>query len=110
MTSPVSGAVRPLVDAIAVHVTERADAPTLVWRGERLTYGDLGALAQNATDALHGLRLADRAPVGVLGGKSPQAVALILACLAAGHPVLLTSPDLPGRTDFAVKVSPARVA
>jgi acyl-coenzyme A synthetase/AMP-(fatty) acid ligase len=82
-----------LVDSVRWNIAERADAAALLWHGDRLTYGDLGAMIRGAEDMVHGLRRDDRAPIAIVGKKSPQAIATIFACLAAGRPFLLPSVD-----------------
>lgn len=82
-----------LVDSVRWHIAETADATALIWHGDQLTYGDFGAMVRSAEDTLRELELTDGVPVAILGKKSPQAIATIFACLAAGHPFLLLSVD-----------------
>ncbi|MEV0998846.1 AMP-binding protein [Nonomuraea sp. NPDC050202] len=66
-------------------------APALLTRTGTVSYGELAALAGHAQAELTTL---SPGPVAVLAQKSPQAIALVLGCLAAGRPVLLPPVDL----------------
>jgi len=83
----------PLDDFSAL-ANRRTGAPALLWRDSTVTYAELAELVQRAGVALAGLDLADRAPIAVRATKSPESIALILACLSAGRPVLVASADL----------------
>jgi acyl-coenzyme A synthetase/AMP-(fatty) acid ligase len=86
--------------ALADHFAERAqgqpDAPALIWDGEPISYGELQQMAEGAGGELDGLP-EDR-PVGLRAKKSPEAIALILACLRARKPFLLPSIELAPET------------
>jgi acyl-coenzyme A synthetase/AMP-(fatty) acid ligase len=81
-------------DAFLAHVDLAPDAPALHWQGRDVSYGELSDLAGRARDRLDELDLGPDEPVGVLGRKSPAAVALVLACLLARRRFLLPSPAL----------------
>ncbi|UBU18007.1 AMP-binding protein [Nonomuraea gerenzanensis] len=66
-------------------------APALRTRTGTVSYGELAALAGHAQAELTTL---PPGPVAVLAKKSPEAIALVLGCLAAGRPVLLPPIDL----------------
>lgn len=66
-------------------------APALRTRTGVIGYGELAALAAHAQAELGAV---PPGPVAVLARKSPQAIALVLGCLAAGRPVLLPPVDL----------------
>lgn len=87
------------MDAFAAHAARRPDDVALVWRDERIGYGELHRGACRARARLDALGLPPRAPVGVVAVKSPDTIALVLACLGARHPVLLPPVDL---TDSAL--------
>src|SRR5436305_10949081 len=70
------------------------DAPALAWAGGELSHSDLDAMAGGAAAQLDRLGLGAREPVAVWGRKSPEAVALLLACLLTGRPALVPSLDL----------------
>lgn len=70
---------------------ENPSAPALRTRTETVTYAELAAMAAHAQAEVGAL---PGGPVTVLARKSPQAVALVLGCLAAGRPVLLPPIDL----------------
>jgi acyl-coenzyme A synthetase/AMP-(fatty) acid ligase len=72
----------------------RPNAPALAWREETITYRELAELADKAQATLDQLDLEPGEPVALLTGKSPGAIALILACLTVGRPFLLPSPSL----------------
>ena len=84
----------PLSDGVLEHARRRVGAPALVWRGEPITYGGLGEMVHRARAQLESLELPEHASVGVPARKSPQTIALVLACLMARRPVLLPSVDL----------------
>ncbi|MGH3973504.1 MAG: amino acid adenylation domain-containing protein [Pseudonocardiaceae bacterium] len=83
-----------LCDAFLSHVDRQPDAPALVWQGQETTYGELFDLADRTRARLAQLDLEPHEPVGVLAKKSPNAVALILACLLSRRRFLLPSPAL----------------
>lgn len=80
-----------LAAAFREQVRERPGSPALVWRGREVSYAGLQDLVLAARAAV------DRAPAGplcVVGEKSPQAVATILACLDAGRSFLIPPPSI----------------
>lgn len=70
------------------------DAPALAWTGGQLSHSQLDAMAGGAAARLDALGLGAREPIAVRGRKSPEAIALVLACLMTGRPALVPSPDL----------------
>lgn len=72
----------------------RRRAAALIWRGERISYGELGEMVESAHAQLAQLKLPEQRPAAILAKKSPQAIALILACLRTRRPVLLPSVAL----------------
>lgn len=87
-----------LAARFAEHARSRPDEAALVWQGERISYGTLGAMAAAAGDALGRLDLPGDRPVGIRAKKSPQAIALILACLEQERSFLLPSVELAPET------------
>jgi amino acid adenylation domain-containing protein len=78
-----------------VELAARApDAPALAWSAGRLSYGELHELARGvaARLELHGSACGER--VAVTADRSPQTIALVLACLLTGRPVLVVPVDL----------------
>ncbi|QBI54924.1 AMP-binding protein [Streptomonospora litoralis] len=75
-------------------VRHRPQAPALHWRGTRVTYGGLYERARRECDRIARLDSHPGEPVAVLADKSPEAVALILACLLLRRPFLLPSTAL----------------
>ncbi|MGE5831191.1 MAG: AMP-binding protein [Micromonosporaceae bacterium] len=65
-------------------------APALRSRTEVVTYAELAELTENALTTVDG----GTGPVAVLARKSPGAVAVVLAGLAANRPILLPPVDL----------------
>jgi acyl-coenzyme A synthetase/AMP-(fatty) acid ligase len=92
-----------------VERARRAPAtPALAWPAGGVTYGELYAMACDAADALECLGLREGARVAVLGPKSPETIALALACLLTGRPVLLPAVEL-GRATLRTLVEHAEV-
>lgn len=89
-------ATKSLADHFAKHAEREPDAPALIWDGEAISYGELEQMADSAGGELEGLP-EDR-PVGLRAKKSPEAIALILACLRARRPFLLPSVELASDT------------
>jgi amino acid adenylation domain-containing protein len=85
---------RGLVGGFLTQVRERPDATALVWHGENTTYRELYRQALAERERLARTAPRPGEPVGVLAPKSPAAIALVLACLLAGRPFLLPSPQL----------------
>ncbi|MFI0423547.1 AMP-binding protein [Spongiactinospora sp. 9N601] len=78
------------------HVRRRPGAPALVWRGEAITYAELDALAREQSGVLAGLGLRPQDAVGISAAKSPQAIALLLACMEMRLRFCVPSAELPG--------------
>ncbi|MFP8959506.1 AMP-binding protein [Streptomyces nanhaiensis] len=85
---------RSFVELFAEQARTRPDAPALSWHGRVLRYAELAAWADAAHAELVSLRIADGAPVCVPARKSPETVALLIACFRAGRRVLLPSAGL----------------
>lgn len=85
-------ATRSLTDLILRHAERQPAAAALRWRGNPVSYDELADL----TWRLHGdlVTDSDDGAVGVVATKSPETIALILACSLAGRAVLLASADL----------------
>jgi acyl-coenzyme A synthetase/AMP-(fatty) acid ligase len=92
----MSTVTKSLADHFAEQVERQPDAPALIWDGEAISYGELASMVQNAAGELEGLP--DDRPVGVRAKKSPEAIALILACLWTRRPFLLPSVELAADT------------
>ncbi|CAL2059610.1 conserved protein of unknown function [Streptomyces murinus] len=81
--------LRPAAVALAGMPGEDAD----------VSYGELAALAERTGRTLDAMFAGGRGPCGhrplaLVAAKTPASIALILACLSAGRPLLLLSPDL----------------
>jgi acyl-coenzyme A synthetase/AMP-(fatty) acid ligase len=92
----MSTTTKSLADHFAEQADRQPDAPALIWDGEAISYGELRAMSENAEGELDGLPT-DR-PVGLRAKKSPEAIALILACLRTRRPFLLPSVELASDT------------
>ena len=93
-------AVRPtrLWTSFARQVELRPDAPALVWHGVETSYQQLAELACRAQAAIDALGASPTDMLAVPATKSPGTIAVTLACLRAGRPVMLPSPTLPEAT------------
>ncbi|WP_410567348.1 AMP-binding protein [Amycolatopsis sp. cmx-4-61] len=83
---------RSFVTAFAGQVDARPHAPALSWAGAVVDYATLDRLARTAAPLLQ--HLPPDAPVCVPAHKSPETVALLIACFRAGRRVLLPSASL----------------
>jgi amino acid adenylation domain-containing protein len=99
-----------IVHGFLAQVRDRPDDTALVWRRDEISYRELAGRAGAAQARIAALGLAGGATVGVHATKSPDAIALILALLAAGRPFLLPSTELPGPTLDALFASAGCVA
>jgi acyl-coenzyme A synthetase/AMP-(fatty) acid ligase len=87
-----------LADRFAEQARQQSTAPALIWEGEPVSYGELQQMASDAQAELDSEGLPEDRPVGIRAKKSPEAIALILACLAARRPFLLPSVELAPET------------
>ncbi|MDT0449996.1 AMP-binding protein [Streptomyces hesseae] len=84
----------PLTAAFDDRARHTPDAPALIWRGTPVPYGELGALAGVFQERLRHLGGDRTAPVCVPARRTPETLALIVAALRDGRPVLLPSAEL----------------
>ncbi len=83
---------RAFLHAFFRHVDERPDAPALFANGSVTTYAELAALVRAAkVDDAQRLRNGVRCVPAV---KTPETIALVIACLRHDEKVLLPSPEL----------------
>ncbi|MGZ3147175.1 class I adenylate-forming enzyme family protein [Lentzea chajnantorensis] len=80
------------VTAFAAQVDARPHAPALSWAGAAVDYASLDRLARESASLLHDVP-AD-APVCVPAHKSPETIALLIACFRENRRVLLPSATL----------------
>ncbi|WP_307721172.1 AMP-binding protein, partial [Streptomyces otsuchiensis] len=96
---PGAGTLRALPPdlptAVLRHAHERPGATALLWNGASVSYGELRALSDEQSHRLGSLGLAQGEPVCVPAHKSPETIALVLACLREARPFLLPSAALP---------------
>ena len=90
--------MQSIADHVAEHAAADPQAPALLWQDEPIGYGRLQEMLSAAAADLAALDLPLDRPVGIRAKKSPEAIALILACLKAGHAFLLPSVELPPET------------
>jgi acyl-coenzyme A synthetase/AMP-(fatty) acid ligase len=88
----------PLSDHVAKRAADDPAAAALVWEGERVSYGELQEMAQGSKAEIDGQDLPEDRPVGIRAKKSPEAIGLILGCLASRRPFLLPSIELAPET------------
>ncbi|GLZ43079.1 AMP-binding protein [Actinokineospora sp. NBRC 105648] len=79
-------------DHLAALLDPLANGTALSFNGVNVSYRELRALADRAARTLD--RLPPERPVALAVGKSPEAVAVVLACWASGRPFLLPPADL----------------
>jgi acyl-coenzyme A synthetase/AMP-(fatty) acid ligase len=91
-------ATRSIAEHFADQAQRQPDAPALIWDGEAISYGELGRMVDAAYSDLEAGRLPEGRPIGIRAKKSPEAIALILACLRFGRPFLLPSIELASET------------
>ena len=91
-------ATRSIADHFAEQAARQPDAPALIWDGHPISYAELQGLADAAFAEVEAARLPTDRPIGVRAKKSPEAIALILACLRSGAPFLLPSIELAPET------------
>ncbi|MFJ2577301.1 AMP-binding protein [Kitasatospora aureofaciens] len=87
-----------LSNRIAEQARTRPAAPALLWHSGEVTYAELHAMAGAAAARLTALGLPHGRPAAMVAKKSPEAIAVVLACLTLGQPVLLPSPELGAET------------
>jgi acyl-coenzyme A synthetase/AMP-(fatty) acid ligase len=87
-----------LISRFTEQVRRRPQAVALLWRNSAVSYRELYLRACDAQGQVDRLGLAPGAAVAVRATKSPAAIALILALLGQGRPVLLPPADLAGPT------------
>ncbi|MQS16732.1 amino acid adenylation domain-containing protein [Streptomyces kaniharaensis] len=76
----------------------RPEAAALLWHSGEVSYAELHALAGAAAARLTALGLPHGRPAALVAKKSPEAIAVVLACLRLGQPLLLPSPELGAET------------
>ncbi|HIY40202.1 MAG TPA: AMP-binding protein [Candidatus Nocardiopsis merdipullorum] len=74
---------------------ELPDSPALIWRGREISYGELGGMVDEQRRRITEQTTGDE-PLGLLAQTSPEAIALMLACVEERRPFVLPSAELPG--------------
>ncbi|GAB2701816.1 AMP-binding protein [Kitasatospora kifunensis] len=74
----------------------RPTAPALLWHAGEVSYAELYALAGAAAARIEA-SVAPGRPVAMVAKKSPQSIAVVLAALLLGRPVLLPAAELGAR-------------
>jgi len=88
---------RSFVESFSTNVELFPDARALVWRGEPVSYRELNDRALRARTQLGAANIG-AAPIGLQSSKSPDSIALVLACLMDQRSFLLPSATLPEHT------------
>jgi acyl-coenzyme A synthetase/AMP-(fatty) acid ligase len=86
---------KTLYDHFAAHAP---GSPALIWEGETISYGELGQMVDGAYAEIEMSDLAADRPIGLRARKSPEAIALVLACLRAERAFMLPSVELAPET------------
>ncbi|MEV7676575.1 amino acid adenylation domain-containing protein [Streptomyces sp. NPDC088752] len=92
---PAAALAPGLPDAVARHAAAHPDAVAVTGAGERLTYGELCALADDLAGALTGLGATAEEGVGLLVGRSAAQVTAPLGVLRAGASYVPLDPRWP---------------
>jgi acyl-coenzyme A synthetase/AMP-(fatty) acid ligase len=87
-----------LFDHFSARAKEQPDSAALIWDGEPISYAELAGMAGESVGEIHATELPADRPLGVRARKSPEAIALVLACLESGRPFLLPSVELAPET------------
>ena len=104
---PADATVHALFEAQAARTP---DAAAVVCRGERLTYRELNERADRLARRLRAQGVGPESPVGVMLGRSAEAVVALLGVLKAGGCYVPLDPDYPqGRLAFMLENSGARM-
>lgn len=85
-------------DRIVEQARNCPDAPALLWNGESISYGGLLKMVQDSRSDLERFAVPRQGCVAILAKKSPQTIALILACLLDRCSILLPSVGLSDQT------------
>ena len=89
---------------------EDPDATALIWRGEKLSYGEVNRRANRLAHYLRRRGVTADTRVGVCLQRSPQMIATIIAILKAGGAYVPLDPDYPqARFEFMLQDAQARL-
>ena len=78
----------------AAQAQRRPDATAVRWNGRAVSYRELRDMAESAVTRLRENGVTAERAVCVVGRKSPETLAVLLACFISGHRVLLPPNDL----------------
>jgi acyl-coenzyme A synthetase/AMP-(fatty) acid ligase len=93
-----------MIETLADHFTEQArtgdgtGSPALIWQGEAIAYEELNMMVDAIAADIERLEPEAGKPVGIRAKKSPEAIAMILACLKLRLPFVLPSVELASDT------------
>jgi amino acid adenylation domain-containing protein len=108
--STAASAGESILQLFAQRVREQPAAEAVVWREERLSYGELHRRASLLARRLRRLGVGAEQPVGVTLERTPELVVALLAVLAAGGAYVALDPSYPTeRLDFMAKDSGVRI-
>jgi acyl-CoA synthetase (AMP-forming)/AMP-acid ligase II len=83
-----------LLGRLTERISTQPDSIALVTPSDQITYAELGAMACAAHTRIAGLGMPSGGRIAIHAAKSPQTIALIIACLMARLPFLLPSTEL----------------
>ncbi|MEO3763972.1 AMP-binding protein [Streptomyces sp. B8F3] len=87
----------PLAERIATVARRHPESPALFWQGRAVSYRDLLAMSRTAEKSIAALRIPEGNPLAVVAAKSPESIAVVLACMRTERPVLVPSADVAGK-------------
>ncbi|MDQ3806223.1 MAG: amino acid adenylation domain-containing protein, partial [Acidobacteriota bacterium] len=107
---PVAASGLPLLEMFERQVRLSPDAPAVIYQGDRLTYADLNARANQLAHLLRGSGVGPEVIVGVVTERSAEMVVAVLAVWKAGGAYLPLDPTQPARRlAFMLEDAGARV-
>lgn len=84
----------PLAERIATVARRHPENPALFWQGRTVSYRDLLAMSRAAEKSIAALRVPEGIPVAAVAAKSPETIAVLLACMRAARPVLVPPAEV----------------
>ncbi|WP_407563180.1 AMP-binding protein [Streptomyces sp. 184] len=84
----------PLAERIAMVARRHPENPALFRQGRAVSYRELLAMARAAEKSIAALRIPEGRPVAVVAAKSPETIAVLLACMRTARPALVPSADV----------------
>lgn len=94
-----------LWELLARQVTYGAGRPALLWKEERITYGELHERARSLAEQLRAAGSGPGRLIGVTGPRTPASLVALLAVLQTGAAYLPLPADAPGRVERWVEAA-----